>query len=81
MNNFFIIILLLYKYSHTFYAFCVRNKSITTIAAMLSMIGGARGRTQGSWRPLVYNVIGLPSNVCVYCGNPILETGLNATLK
>jgi hypothetical protein len=36
---------------------------MTTIAASLSTIGGALGRTHGSCRPLVSNTIGFPSKV------------------
>lgn len=64
-----------------FFEFSDNHKSIITKAAILSTIGGALGSTHGSCLPFVSNIIDFPSNVCVYCGNPILDTGLKATLK
>lgn len=51
-----------------------------TIAAILSTIGGALGSTQGSCLPFVYKVIDFPFKSWVYWGNPMLDTGLKATL-
>ena len=43
--------------------FWIRSWSMTTMAAIASTIGTARGTTHGSWRPLVANEPGVPS----YC--------------
>ena len=47
-------------------AFCLRSESMTTIAAIASTIGTARGTTQGSCRPLAAKQPGVPS-YCAVC--------------
>ena len=49
------------------------------IAAMASTIGTARGNTHGSWRPLAFNVVSMPSILTVSCSISTVATGLNAT--
>lgn len=51
------------------------------IAAMASTIGTARGNTHGSWRPLAFNVVSMPSILTVSCSISTVATGLNATRK
>ena len=77
------------NYSITF-IFIIRNihfyllyryKSRTTIAAMLSTTGTALLTTQGSWRPWASKIVFSPLKLQVSYSNPIVETGLNATLK
>lgn len=48
---------------------------------MESTIGGALGKTHGSWRPFASNITSFPSISHVFYGSPIVETGLKATLK
>ena len=51
------------------------------IAAMASTLGTARGNTHGSWRPLAFNVVSMPSILTVSCSISTVATGLNATRK
>lgn len=47
-------------------AFWIRSWSMTTMLAIASTIGTARGTTQGSWRPLAASEPGVPS-YCAVC--------------
>lgn len=78
------------SYSITFIFIIIKNthfyllnryKSRTTIAAMLSTTGTALLTTQGSWRPWASKIISSPLKLDVSYSRPIVETGLNATLK
>jgi hypothetical protein len=48
---------------------------------MASTMGTARGRTQGSWRPLAWKVTGTPARVTVCCSRKMVATGLKATAR
>mmetsp|Transcript_28321 Transcript_28321/g.76289 ORF Transcript_28321/g.76289 Transcript_28321/m.76289 type:complete len:312 (-) Transcript_28321:380-1315(-) len=53
--------------------------SASTRVVMPSRSGGARGSTQGSWRPLASSTVDSPSKVAVCCACPIVLTALMAT--
>mmetsp|Transcript_27617 Transcript_27617/g.89218 ORF Transcript_27617/g.89218 Transcript_27617/m.89218 type:complete len:218 (-) Transcript_27617:619-1272(-) len=57
-----------------------RRASARTRATMLSTMGHALGRTQGSWRPLPRSCVGCPSRVTVSWSWPMVDVGLKATL-
>jgi len=48
---------------------------------MASTIGGALGRIHGSCLPFASRIIFSPYKLQVFYGNPMVETGLKATLK
>src|SRR5206468_4276441 len=54
--------------------------SISTQASIASAIGVARIPTQGSWRPVVWTVVGLPLRSIERRGTRMLEVGLSAML-
>lgn len=55
--------------------------SMTTMAAMVSTMGTARGTTQGSWRPRAASVPGVPLYCAVCCACEMVAGDLNPILQ
>lgn len=59
----------------------IKYISRTTIAAIFSTTGTALLTTQGSCLPVAFNITSSPLKLHVSYSKPIVDTGLNATLK